>query len=168
MLFKPTISVENVLSIDKLLLYNLKIKGLILDLDNTLSKDGSPALEMGVGEWLDEMRTLGVKMFIVSNNTTKRVTPLANELGIEFVAFGCKPFTLGIHRAVKAIGLPRHEIAIVGDQIFTDIIGGNLYGIKSILVEPFYLESSKLFRLKRKVEGAMFKREFKKPGAEEL
>jgi len=161
MLFKPTINVENVLSIDKKLLYKLKVRGLILDLDNTLSKDGAPSLELGVDGWLKEMRDLGVKMFIVSNNTTKRVTPLANELGIEFIAFGCKPLPFGVAKAAKSLGLPRHEIAIVGDQIFTDIISGNLYGIKTILVEPFYLESSKLFKFKRKIEGTLFNREFK-------
>jgi hypothetical protein len=164
-MFKPTVNVENVLKIDKLLLYNLKVRGLILDLDNTLSMDGSPALEFGVGEWLDSMRELGVKMFIVSNNTNNRVRPLAQELGIEFTAFGCKPLPFGIHRAVRklrGVGIPQHQIAIVGDQIFTDIMGGNFYGIKSILVEPFYLESSRLFRAKRKVEGLLFNREFKR------
>jgi hypothetical protein len=159
-MFKPTINVENVLSIDKHLLYKLRVKGLILDLDNTLSKDGAPALEMGVGEWLDEMRALGVRMYIVSNNTPARVAPLAKKLGIEFVAFGCKPLPFGLHKAAGELGLHSSQIAIVGDQIFTDVIAGNLYGIKTILVEPFYLESSKLFRAKRAVEGFLFRRDF--------
>jgi len=162
MIFKPTIWVKNVLRIDRKLLYKAKIKGLILDLDNTLSMDGSPALEMGVEQWLNDMRKLGVKMMIVSNNTTKRVAPLAGQLGIDFIAFGCKPLPFGVAKAARRLKLPKSQIAIVGDQIFTDVMSGNIYGIKTILVEPFYLETSKLFRLKRRVEGALFNREFKR------
>lgn len=164
MLFKPTIWVENVLKIDKLLLYKMQVKGLILDLDNTLSMHGSPAAEMGVTEWLDEMRQLGVKMMIVSNNTRERVTPLANELGLDFISFGCKPLHLGIRKGVKRLGLPKSQVAIVGDQIFTDVMGGNVYGIKSILVEPFYLEEHPGFKFKRKIESIVFKRDFSRLG----
>ena len=164
-MFKPTIWLKNVLQIDKHLLYKCKVKGLILDLDNTLSMDGSPAAEMGVTEWLAEMRELGVKMLILSNNTSKRVKPLAEELGIEFIAFGCKPLPFGVRKAVHKLrkaGIPRSQIAIVGDQIFTDVMGGNLYGIKTILVEPFHLEGNWMFKLKRKVECAFFDRDFSK------
>ncbi|MCL1788855.1 MAG: YqeG family HAD IIIA-type phosphatase [Oscillospiraceae bacterium] len=164
-MFKPTVRLKNVLSIDKHLLYKIKVKGLILDLDNTLSMDGSPAAELGVTEWLTEMRELGIKMIILSNNTSKRVAPLARELGIDFIAFGCKPLPFGIKKAayrLKKSGVLRTQIAIVGDQIFTDIIGGNLYGIKTVLVEPFHLEGNWTFRLKRKVESAIFSRDFTK------
>ena len=162
---KPTIWLENVLKIDKHLLYKCKIRGLILDLDNTLSMDGSPAAEHGVMEWLSDMQALGVKMIILSNNTHKRVAPLAKELGIDFIAFGCKPLPFGISKAarkLKSAGIPLSQIAIVGDQIFTDIIGGNLYGIKTILVEPFHLEGNLMFKLKRKVECTFFDRDFTK------
>ncbi|MCL2071202.1 MAG: YqeG family HAD IIIA-type phosphatase [Oscillospiraceae bacterium] len=160
-MFEPTIWLKNVLQIDKRLLYKHKIKGLILDLDNTLSMDGSPAAEIGVADWLCEMRGIGVKMVILSNNTLKRVAPLAKELGIDFIAFGCKPMPFGIRKAVRKLqneGVSRAETAIVGDQIFTDVMGGNIYGIKTILVEPFHLEGNWVFRLKRKAESVVFDR----------
>ena len=160
MLFKPTIWVKNVLYIDKHLLYKHKIKGLILDLDNTLSMHGSPAEEMGVADWLDDMRRLGVKLIIASNNNKKRVAPLAAKLGLDFISFGCKPLPFGVAKAAKRLELPKSQLAIVGDQIFTDVMAGNIYGIKSILVEPFYLEDNIGFRLKRKVESVVFKRKF--------
>ncbi|MDR2559807.1 MAG: YqeG family HAD IIIA-type phosphatase, partial [Oscillospiraceae bacterium] len=125
LLFKPTIWIKNVLSIDKKFLDKHGLKGFILDLDNTLSMHGSPAAEAGVTEWLAEMRRLGVKMAIVSNNTKKRVTPLAKELGLDFIAFGCKPLPFGINKAAKALGFPKKQLAVVGDQIFTDVMGGN-------------------------------------------
>jgi hypothetical protein len=162
MLFKPTIWVKSVLSIDKNLLYKMRVKGLILDLDNTLSMHDNPAAEQGVMEWLAEMRTLGVRLMILSNNTAKRVEPLAAELGIDYIAFGCKPLTGGIHKAVKRLKLPKSQIALVGDQIFTDVMGGNLYFIKTILVEPFYLEDKWTFKLKRRIESVVFNRDFSK------
>ncbi|MCL2754767.1 MAG: YqeG family HAD IIIA-type phosphatase [Oscillospiraceae bacterium] len=161
MIFKPTISVENVLAIDKKLLYKLKVKGLILDLDNTLSMHDNPAAEHGVPEWLESMRELGVHMFVASNNNRERVAPLAEQLGLKFIAFSCKPLPFGIDKAVKKLkecGVPRKQIAIVGDQIFTDVLGGNLYGIKSILVEPFYLEDKISFKLRRRAENLVYKR----------
>jgi hypothetical protein len=140
----------------------MRVKGLILDLDNTLSMHDNPAVEMGVPEWLTEMRRLGVRLMIVSNNTGKRVAPLAKKLGIDFIAFGCKPLTFGLSKAAKAMRLPKSQLALVGDQIFTDVMGGNLYGIKTILVEPFYLEDKWTFKLKRKIESTVFKRDFSK------
>ena len=159
-LFKPNIWIQNIFAINEEFLNKRGIEGLILDLDNTLSMHGSPAAEAGVPEWLSIMRGLDVKMMIVSNNNAKRVAPLAGELGLDFISFGCKPLTFGINKAAKKLGLPKKNLAVVGDQIFTDVMGGNLSGITTVLVEPFYLESGKLFRFKRKIESAFFKRDF--------
>jgi hypothetical protein len=160
LLFKPTIWLKNVLSINADFLEKHGLKGLILDLDNTLSMHGSPAAEAGVEEWLRRMRALKVRMIVVSNNTNKRVTPLAKQLGLKFIAFGCKPLPFGINKAARKLMLPKKQIAVVGDQIFTDIMGGNLCGITTILVEPFHLEDNIGFKLKRKIESAFFKRDF--------
>lgn len=162
MFFKPNFWLKNVLSINNKFLTENNIKGLVLDLDNTLSMHGSPAAENGVMEWLDEMRALGIKMVVVSNNTEKRVKPLAHQLGLDFISFGCKPLTRGITKAIKKMGLQKKEVALVGDQIFTDIIGGNLKRIKTVLVEPFHLEDKPSFKLKRKLESAVFKRDYSK------
>lgn len=150
------------LSINEDFLNRHGLKGLILDLDNTLSMHGSPAAEAGVEQWLADMRRLEIKMTVVSNNTRKRVTPLARELGLEFIAFGCKPLPFGIGKAARTLGLPKKNIAVVGDQIFTDVIGGNISGIKTILVEPFHLEDKWSFKFKRKIENAVFKRDYSK------
>lgn len=162
MLFKPSFWLKNVLSIDKEFLKENHIRGLVLDLDNTLSMHGSPAAENGVMEWLDDMRNFGIRMVVVSNNTEKRVEPLARQLGLDFISFGCKPLTKGITKAIRKMGLQKKEVALVGDQIFTDIIGGNLKGIKTVLVEPFHLEDKPSFKLKRKLESVVFKRDYSK------
>lgn len=160
-MFKPKWHLKSVLEIDEKFIRENRLRGFILDLDNTLSMHGSPAAEQGVTDWLKEMRAIGMKMTVVSNNTKKRVDPLANELGLDYISFGCKPLTVGISRALKKMRLPKNSVALVGDQIFTDILGGNLKGIPTILVEPFHLENKISFKLKRKLENIVFKRNLK-------
>ncbi len=159
-MFKPTWWLKSVLEIDESFIREHHLRGFILDLDNTLSMHGSPAAEQGVCEWLEEMKNMGIKMMVLSNNTKKRVKPLAEELGLDFIAFGCKPLTIGVSRALHKMRLPKKSVALVGDQIFTDIVGGNLRGVPTILVEPFHMEDKPSFRLKRKLESVVFKRDF--------
>ena len=146
MLFKPTFWLKSVLQIDETFLTENGVKALVLDMDNTLSMHGNPAAEAGV----------------VSNNTNKRVAPLAALLGLEFTANGAKPLTFGVNRAVKAMGAAKSETLVVGDQIFTDVMAGNLAGIRTVLVEPFHLEKTWTFRLKRRVESMVFHRDYSK------
>ncbi|MBQ9482757.1 MAG: YqeG family HAD IIIA-type phosphatase [Ruminiclostridium sp.] len=162
MIFKPRIWVKNVLSIDKAFLDEHGIDALILDLDNTLSMHGDPAAEQGIPEWLDKMRELGVKMTVVSNNTNRRVAPLAAKLGLDFTANGAKPLTFGLNKALKRLGTARERTAVVGDQIFTDVMGGNFAKMPTILVEPFHVEKGILFKIKRGAESLVFKRDFTK------
>ena len=162
MLFKPTFWLKNVMQIDKEFLKKNRVRALILDMDNTLSMHDDPAAEDGVLEWLDEMRRLGIKMRVVSNNNTRRVGPLARALGLEFTANGAKPLTFGVNRAVKVMKVSRRETLVVGDQIFTDVAAGNLAGIRTVLVEPFHLENKWTFKLKRKVESLVFHRDYSK------
>ncbi|MDE6032302.1 MAG: YqeG family HAD IIIA-type phosphatase [Oscillospiraceae bacterium] len=160
MLFKPTFWLKSVLSIDEKFLAENNVKALVLDLDNTLSMHGNPVPEEGVEDWLDKMRGLGIKMRLVSNNTNRRVAPLAARLGLEFTANGAKPLTFGITRAMRAMGVDRSVTLVVGDQIFTDIIAGNLKRVRTVLVEPFHLEKTWTFRLKRKLESVVFHRDY--------
>lgn len=160
MLFKPTFWLKSVLMIDENFLYEHNVSAMVLDMDNTLSMHGNPAAEEGIMEWLDKMRGLGIKMRVVSNNNTKRVEPLAGILGLPFTANGAKPLTFGVNRAVKAMGAKKSETLVIGDQIFTDVMAGNLAGIRTVLVEPFHLEKTWTFRLKRWIESLVFHRNY--------
>ena len=162
MLFKPTYWLKSVLQIDEDFLESNGVSALVLDMDNTLSMHGNPAAEEGVVEWLDEMRSLGIKMRVVSNNTEKRVAPLAALLGLEYTANGAKPLTFGVTRAMRAMGADKARTLVVGDQIFTDIMAGNLKGVRTVLVEPFHLEKTWTFRLKRRLESVVFHRDYTK------
>lgn len=160
MLFKPTFWLKNVLAIDEDFLKRNRVRALVLDMDNTLSMHGDPAAESGVPEWLETMRGLGIRMRVVSNNTKKRVAPLAAKLGLEYTANGAKPLTFGVNRAIKEMGVRKRETLVVGDQIFTDVMAGNLAGVRTVLVEPFHLEKTWTFRLKRKAESLVFHRNY--------
>ena len=160
MLFKPTFWLKNVLAIDEDFLKRNRVRALVLDMDNTLSMHGDPAAEIGVPEWLETMRGLGIRMRVVSNNTKKRVAPLAAKLGLEYTANGAKPLTFGVNRARTDMGVRTRDTLVVGDQIFTDVMAGNLAGVRTVLVEPFHLEKTWTFRLKRKAESLVFHRNY--------
>lgn len=152
MLFSATTAVKTVDCISAELLEHYNIKGLILDLDNTLTTHDNPIPAENVGKWLDDMRKNNIKMMIVSNNHYERVKPFADNLGLEFVCEGKKPLSKGFNEAQKRMNIPFDNIAAVGDQIFTDILGANLRRIKSIYVFPIQHETTAFFKFKRFME----------------
>jgi hypothetical protein len=130
------------------------IKGLILDVDNTLTTHDHPAPAEGIMEWIRNMKRCGIRMMIVSNNREERVRPFAELLKLPFVSKGAKPLKKGYIRAMKRMKLTAGETAAVGDQLFTDIWGANLTGIKSIYVSPIEPEgrNERFIRFKRVLE----------------
>ena len=151
-LFKPTFALESVLEITPVSLELHGIKALILDIDNTLTTHDNPVPAEGVPEWIADMKRHGIKLIIVSNNRAERVIPFAKILKLKFVPNGAKPLPMGILKAVRRLGIPKSEICAVGDQIFTDILGANLAGIRSVFVDPIEPEKSRFFKIKRAVE----------------
>lgn len=160
MIFKATYHLKSVLDIDEKFIRKNKVRALILDMDNTLSLHGEPAEEAGVMEWISGMKRLGVRMTVVSNNSAKRVAPLAKKLGLNFTANGLKPLTFGVERALKKMNRGREYTLVVGDQIFTDVMAGNLAGMRTVLVDPFRLEDIWYLKMKRIIEKKLFHRDY--------
>lgn len=133
------------------------IDTLLLDADNTLSTHHSQTAAKGVPEWLDEMRKNGIKLMMVSNSKEKRVEPFANMLGLEFEYLSLKPLTKGVARAIKRLGADKKRTALVGDQIFTDVIATKLCGIHSIFVKYMKAEDKLSFKIRRKLEKKILK-----------
>lgn len=152
MLFKADFAFWRVTEITPEFLIKNNIRGLLLDLDNTLTTHDNPVPGEGVTEWLDSMRSAGIKMVIVSNNHPPRVKPFADMLGLDFVCEGKKPLSSGFNRAQKRMGIPFSQLAVVGDQIFTDMLGANLKRVRGIFVYPIEHEKTKFFKLKRWAE----------------
>ena len=156
MLIKPNFRFRSVNDITPEFLASKGIKGLILDLDNTLTLHDSNEPQPGVMNWLDTMRENNIKLMIVSNNTPQRVEPTANKFSLSFVANGKKPLPSGYTKARQIMNLSKKQVAAVGDQIFTDMIGGNLSGMYTILVEPFEDEKKGFLHFKRVIQKKLF------------
>ncbi|MCR5020396.1 MAG: YqeG family HAD IIIA-type phosphatase [Ruminococcus sp.] len=150
--FKPTYVFDKVKDITPDFLKKKNIKGLLLDLDNTLTTHNNPIVPQSSLDWIELMKQNGIRLMIVSNNHAPRVSPFAEQLKIDFVCEGAKPLTIGYTKAIKRMGLEKREVAAVGDQIFTDILGSNLKGIRSLFVFPIKPEESLPFRFKRACE----------------
>lgn len=112
-----------------------KIKALILDMDNTLinyKKEMPERIEM----WAKELLGQGVKLIIVSNSNRKeKLEKISKVLGIKYIIFAKKPLKSGLMKAKKILNENVENIAVVGDQIFTDVIGGNRCKMYTILVD---------------------------------
>ncbi len=154
MLFRADFAFGGVTDITPGFLKKNNIEGLLLDLDNTLTTHDNPVPAKGVGEWIRLMKENCIKMVIVSNNHPPRVKPFADKVGLKFVCEGKKPLSSGFNRAQKLMKLPFSKLAVVGDQIFTDVLGANLKGIRGIFVYPIEIEAKnkRFLRFKRVIE----------------
>ncbi len=157
-LLRPTVIFRRASCITPEYLAAHGIRALILDVDNTLTAHGSQELPADIAAWLDVMRAAGVRMTIASNNFSGRVAPFARRVGLDYQAFCCKPSPFGLARARRTLGVPKKQLALVGDQIFTDALGANLYGVPILLVEPMYPDTKPTIRLKRMLERPVLKR----------
>lgn len=152
-IFVPTLYRNRLTDITPGDLESLGVKGLFLDVDNTLTRHRSQYLDPAVEAWLLEMQAAGYVLTVVSNSDPGRVRPFARRIGLRCISFSCKPSPLGFWRAARRLGLPLSQCAAVGDQVFTDILGAHLAGVKSIQVMPVELETGKpLMGLKRRIE----------------
>ena len=151
-LFLPTVAVDKVTDITPELIKNMKASAIILDVDNTLAVHGSQIPFKGTIEWTRSMRKNDINILIMSNNFKKRVEPFEAQYGLPFMYLSLKPLPLGYFRAIYKMGVKRKDVVVVGDQIFTDVIGSNLAFMKSILLVPTGKEKSMSFLIRRSLE----------------
>ncbi len=163
-LFRPRYLARHITDLPASFFTEKGIRAIILDVDNTLTTHDNPVPAQGVPEWIAAMKAAGLRLGILSNNYRSRVEPFARLLGLEFVSFAGKPLPFGAIRARKRWRLRRKEIILIGDQIFTDMICGNLAGIPTMLVEPYQLEATRSFKLRRRLERPLIRRYKKKEG----
>ena len=153
MIFYPKGYFNKVSEISLEYLKENNIKGLILDVDNTLIDYYRNISEETIN-WANRLKENGIKMCILSNSNKKeKVKEVAGKLGLEYTYFGMKPLKRGFKRAKKMLGLENNEIAAVGDQIFTDVIGSNRMKMFSILVEPIKEKDILVTLIKRPIEN---------------
>ncbi|MBE3589486.1 MAG: YqeG family HAD IIIA-type phosphatase [Firmicutes bacterium] len=132
---RPDRVARSVFDIDLAALRRMGITALCLDLDNTLVGWNRPPDER-IRSWLAAVAELGFRVAIVSNNSAARVAAFCDELGLHGVAVAHKPRRSGFRRALEILGAEPSRAAVIGDQIWTDVWGGNRAGCFTVLVRP--------------------------------
>lgn len=134
------------------------ITGIIVDLDNTLVGYGREELSPADAAWIADALARGFRVCLLSNNFTGRVTRVSNELGVPAISSALKPLPRAFSQALRVLGTSKRATVVVGDQLFTDVLGAKLMGLHSILTTPLeskdWLGTRVLRMLERLVLGA--------------
>ncbi len=139
-LFRAGFLADNIYEISGAALGRRGIRLLLADLDNTLVPYGVPLPDEKLKGWRDELAAHGVTLFILSNNRHEsRPRTFAQALDVPYIGHAGKPKTASFVKAMEQMGVAPEQTAIVGDQIFTDVLGGNRAGVATILVKPIRL-----------------------------
>lgn len=151
-LFIPELICKTVYDIPLEFFTSKKVKLLILDIDNTLVTydDASPIKENL--EWFEMLKSNGIEIAFVSNNSYERVSLYAGNLGYQFAADAKKPFCFGHKKIALHYGVLPSECVCIGDQIFTDVLAAHLFGAGAVLVSPIKDKTDLFMKLKRKIE----------------
>ncbi len=127
---------DDVTSITPAELARLGVRGLLLDIDGTLAQTREPAPSQAVHDWLLDMRRSGIALYVLSNNKSPaRTQRFAELIGCDWRHHSHKPSRRGFLAAAEELGLAPGELAIVGDQIWTDVLGGLRCGMKTLMVQ---------------------------------
>ena len=135
--FRPTLQAPSLDLISVEQLTRDGIKGLIIDLDNTMTPWNDVEVGPKVAKWFIKVKTAGISACVVSNNSKRqRVAVVAERLDIPFVFGATKPRRRAFRSGMDLLGTGHKDTAVIGDQLFTDILGGNRLGLYTILVTP--------------------------------
>jgi len=158
-LVTPDLRLESVLELDMPQLNRLKLNALLLDIDCTLKSYRAEEPPPETTAWIERLRAAGIGLCLISNGRAKRIRRLAERLALPVVCQACKPLPFGCRAALKRMGFDRQKTAIVGDQLFADIMAGRLAGLACILVRPIHPEEEHWYtRIKRPLERFLLAR----------
>ncbi|WP_238442408.1 YqeG family HAD IIIA-type phosphatase [Desulfofalx alkaliphila] len=157
-IFYPDMYVSALQNIDIEQLKQRGIKALIFDLDNTIIPWGSNDMPDETVAWFANLKEQGFKVCIVSNNSKDRVAQMAGILQIQAIHKAAKPLRRAFLRAVQMMDVRPEETAMVGDQIFTDVLGANRLGLYTILVMPINKREFIGTRINRQLEKLVLRR----------
>lgn len=134
------------------------IKGIITDLDNTLIEWDRPEATPELLDWFRLVEQQGFQVTIVSNNKKERVGKVCAQANIPFIHSARKPLRKAFIKAQKKMKLPKEQVIVIGDQVLTDIFGGNRAGFHTVLVVPVSSSDGFLTKINRKIERRVLKR----------
>lgn len=157
-LLYPQQHLNSIFELDTAELRSLGIRGIIADMDNTLVPWYDRAVYPRLASWFAGLKEEGFRLCIVSNNSRERGAQLALDLGIPAFWYAIKPRRRAFRKALREMDLTARETAVIGDQIFTDVLGGNRLGLYTILVSPISDKEFIWTRFMRRLERFVLKR----------
>jgi len=156
-LFCPDLYVESIYELDLHFLKEKNIKGILVDLDNTLLPWNSISIEDKLIYWTQSCLKKGFSLCIISNNKYNRIKGCSKLLGIPAVIGPLKPCKIAFKKGLDILGTQPEETAVIGDQIFTDVFGAKLMGMYAILVKPISSREFFWTRIMRFLERRVLK-----------
>ena len=147
-------------------LHGLGVKGLLIDIDNTLAPYEQDLPDDNIKAWFKSLSDNGIGAALISNNGAERVELFNREIGIPAFYKSGKPFPKNLYKAMAALGSDVTNTAMLGDQLLTDAGAGNHIGLKTIIVPPIKDKNKLFFRCKRRLEVPTIKKFVKNRGEE--
>ena len=136
--FLPTWTADAVTDITADFLLSQGVRLLMLDFDNTIVPYTTDVPSEGVRKWLDEMLQSGLMVCVVSNSRNSRVPEFCEQYGLNCITHAKKPFSKGIRQCLSRFRVPGTQAVLVGDQIYTDTLGGGCAGVRTVLVKAIH------------------------------
>jgi len=156
----PSIWVETIHNIDYKKLYESGKRAIYFDIDNTMASYQTPLPDEKIHNFIKMLHDIGFKVGVLSNAKSGRAKLFADALGLDFEGKALKPRRKGFNRLSERLGVKNDEVVMIGDQLFTDIWGGNRYKCYTVLVTPIEPKGDPAF--------VKFKRIFEKPVMKKL
>jgi len=151
---QPNLMLDSVQDITPELLRRYGLRSLLLDVDSTLKSYRTTAIPPAILQWIETLQKAGTGFCILSNGRASRIRPIAEQIGLPFIAPALKPTPFGCWTAIQTREFDKKSTAVVGDQVFTDILAGKFAGIFTIFVTPIHPEEERWYtRIKRPIEN---------------
>lgn len=144
--------VDAIEDIDLSQLQSKGIMALIVDVDNTLTPHHQQTVSPEKFQWITQAKSMGFAITLLSNNHPKRIAVVSQSIDCKGIGFAAKPFSRRYRQILKETNLHKTEVAVIGDQLFTDIAGGKIRGFYSIYVEPISKRDIMYSRFSRVLE----------------
>jgi len=154
----PDLYLNSIYELEPQFLKDKGIRGIILDMDNTLVPWGSMDIDPEMIKWIKYLKDEGFRLCVVSNNSPVRGENLSSQVGLPGVWNANKPLRKAFRRALKKMELRPEETAAVGDQVFTDVLGGNRLGLFTVLVPQLTSKDFVWTRIMRRLEKIVLRR----------
>ncbi|MBU1022950.1 YqeG family HAD IIIA-type phosphatase [bacterium] len=161
MSLRPSLLIHRVTEITLAWLKKESIKGLLLDVDNTLTPYHSEEIPEDILSWLEMLKNEGIPFIPYSNAKPYRIGNFCKRFGLPNPGMAIKPLNLRLTRTIRLIGIPKKNLLVVGDQVFTDGLAGKFGGLKVVLVDPVSTVEFPATKIMRKIEHLVGRHKWK-------